>query len=209
MKKSLITTVVLFSCLLLVTSATLADVTRITTRGKSVRAQYFQYTEGFCNGLSVEVFAGEEIIRVDHDPIYIPQLFVQVSEFNTCTEQFSFMSGGTDQFDFYARNNLSQAQVSGSVLVSNGLGDSKLIAVELAWEGGVLSTQQSKLSFSIGASHTILRGKATLRSSDSVTGSLVVDGVDLLSPSNITDVSGIFGFVVATTGASLDIIRLR
>ena len=68
-------TTLLFSWLLLAASAALADVTKLTSRDKLVHAQYAQYTDGFCNGLSVEVFAGEGIARRDQDLTFSARLF--------------------------------------------------------------------------------------------------------------------------------------
>ena len=210
MRKITVTmTTLLFSWLLLAASAALADVTQLTSRDKLVHAQYFQYTGGFCNGFSVEVFAGEGIARRDQNPTFSAQLFVQIVGFNSCTGEFFFMSGATDQFSFTVLGNLTKAEVSGNVVVMDNFGNTKQVSLALSWQGGALTQNLFKYVSSTAMSRTILKTLSFLRYSDSVTGSLVVDGVDLLSPSNVTDISGISGFVAKASGSSIDIIRMR
>ena len=119
------------------------------------------------------------------------------------------MSGSTEQFTFTVLGNLAAAEVSGNVVVADNLGNTKHVSLALSWQGGVLRRDLFRYHFSTGLSRTILKNLSTLRFSDSITGSLVVDGVDLLSSSNITDISGISGFVAKASGASIDIIRMR
>lgn len=199
-----------FSWLVLAASAALADVTTHTIRDKVVHAQYFQYTDGYCNGLSVEVFAGESFARTDNLRTFTPYLILQIVGFNSCTgEPPFFMSGGTDQFTFTVLGNLAAAEVSGNVVVADNLGNTKHVSLALSWQGGVLRRDLFRYVSSTALSRTVLRNLSTLRFSDSVTGSLVVDGVDLLSSSNVTDNSGISGLVAKVSGASIDIIRMR
>ena len=195
-----------FSWLVLAASAALADVTTIMSRDNLAHAQYYQYTDGYCNALSVELFAGEGIARRDDNHTFTARLFVQIVGYNSCTggDPF-FMSGETDQFTFTVLGNLAAAEVSGNVVVADNLGNTKHVSLALSWQGGVLRRDLFRYHFSTGLSRTILKNLSTLRFSDSITGSLVVDGVDLLSSSNITDISGISGFVAKASGASIDI----
>lgn len=202
-------TTLLFSWLALAASAALADVTTHTIRDKVVHAQYFQYTDGYCNGLSVEVFAGESFARTDNLRTFTPYLILQIVGYNACTEESFFMSGSTEQFTFTVLGNLAAAEVSGNVVVADIRGNTKHVSLALSWQGGVLRRDLFKYDSSNALSRTVLRNLSTLRFSDSVTGSLVVDGVDLLSPSNVTDNSGISGLVAKVSGASVDIIRMR
>ena len=119
------------------------------------------------------------------------------------------MSGETDQFSFTVLGNLTAAEVSGNVVVMDNLGNTKQVSLALSWQGGALTRDLFKYVSSTATSRTVLKSLSTLRFSDSVTGSLVVNGVDLLSPSNVTDHSDISGFVAKASGSSIDIIRMR
>ena len=198
-----------FSWLVLAASAALADVTTHTIRDKVVHAQYFQYTDGYCNGLSVEVFAGESFARTDNLRTFTPYLILQIVGYNACTEESFFMSGSTEQFTFTVLGNLAAAEVSGNVVVADEFGNTKHVSLALSWQGGVLRRDLFTYVSSTALSRTVLKNLSTLRFSDSITGSLVVDGVDLLSSSNVTYSSGISGLVAKVSGASIDIIRTR
>ena len=199
-----------FSWLVLAASTALADVTTHTIRDKVVHAQYYQYTDTYCNGLAVDVFAGESVARTDNLRTVTPYLIVQIVGYNSCTGGDPFiMSGGTDQFTFTVLGNLAAAEVSGNVVVADNLGNTKHVSLALSWQGGVLRRDLFKYDSSTALSRTVLRNLSTWLFSDSVTGSLVVDGVDLLSPSNVTDNSGISGLVAKGSGVSIDIIRTR
>ena len=119
------------------------------------------------------------------------------------------MSGSTEQFTFTVLGNLAAAEVSGNVAMTDNLGNTRHASLALSWQGGVLRRDLFRYDSSTALSRTVLRNLSTLRFSDSVTGSLVVDGVDLLSPSNVTDNSGISGLVAEGSGVSIDIIRTR
>lgn len=199
----------LFSWLLLAASAALADVTTFTSQDKVAYAQYWQYTDGYCNGLAVDVFAFESVARTDNLRIVTPNLIVQAFEYNSCTGELFFMSGSTEQFTFTVLGNLAAAEVSGNVAMTDNLGNTRHASLALSWQGGVLRRDLFKYDSSNALSRTVLRNLSTLRFSDSVTGSLVVDGVDLLSPSNVTVASGISGLVAKGIGVSIDIVRMR
>lgn len=202
-------TTLLFSWLALAASAVLADVTTHTIRDNVAHAQYFQYTDGYCNGLSVEVFAGESFARTDNLRTFTPNLIAQIFGYNGCTGESFFMSGSTDQLTFTVLGNLAAVEVSGNVVVADEFGNTKLVSLALSWRGGVLRRDLVTYNYSTGRSRTILKNLSTFRFSDSITGSLVVGGVDLLSSSNVTDLSGISGLVAKVSGASVDIIRMR
>ena len=108
-----------FSWLALAASAVLADVTTHTIRDNVAHAQYFQYTDGYCNGLSVEVFAGESFARTDNLRTFTPNLILQIFGYNGCTGESFFMSGSTEQFTFTVLGNLAAAEVSGNVVVAD------------------------------------------------------------------------------------------
>lgn len=201
-------TTLLFSWLALAASAALADVTTHTIRDNVAYAQYYQYTDN-CNGLSVDVFAGESFARTDNVRTFTPYLILQIVGYNSCTGEFFFMSGGTDQFTFTVLGNLAAAEVSGNVVVADEFGNTKHVSLALSWQGGVLRRDLFTYVSSTALSRTVLKNLSTLRFSDSITGSLVVDGVDLLSSSNVTYSSGISGLVAKVSGASIDIIRTR
>jgi hypothetical protein len=53
----------------------------------------------------------------------------------------------------------------------------------------------------------MIKSVSSLRHSESVTGSLVLNGVDLLGADNPNYVVGISGFVSSSKGSTIDIIR--
>ena len=209
MRKINSTTAALLFSSLVAASAALADVTTHTIRDKVAYAQYYQYTDGYCNALAVDVFAGESFARTDNLRTVTPYLIVQVFGYNYCTDESFFMSGSTEQFTFTVLGNLAAAEVSGNVAMTDNLGNTRHASLALSWQGGVLRRDLFTYVSSTALSRTVLKNLSTWLFSDSVTGSLVVDGVDLLSPSNVTDNSGISGLVAKGSGVSIDIIRTR
>lgn len=66
-------------------ATTAAQVNILQTRGQTAYAQYVQYTDDYCEGLSVEVFAGADLWRANQTRTGGRSIFVQTVAYNTCT----------------------------------------------------------------------------------------------------------------------------
>jgi hypothetical protein len=125
------------------TAAASAQVNILQTRGQTAYAQYVQYTDNFCAGLSVEVFAGSDLSRYNQTRTGGSSIFVQLVGFNACTGTFSFMSGSSTDVALKFAPDLSPIDAAGTVIVTDGT-DSRTVNVALHWEGGTLTSTKTK-----------------------------------------------------------------
>jgi hypothetical protein len=189
------------------TAATAAQVDMLQARGQTAYAQYVQYTDNYCEALSVEVFGGADLLRNNQTRSgQRASISVFIVNFNTCTGAISSMYGGSTDVRFKFAPDLSPVDAAGTVIVSDGV-DSKTINVALHWEGGTLTSTKTKTVNTSPSSTTIFKGVDNFRSDTIVSGSIVVNGVELLSPANVVDYSGTIGFAYNSKFSTIQIER--
>jgi hypothetical protein len=145
--------------------------------------------------------------RYNTTDAFFPMLRVQRFTYNFCTLLLVFMSGANEQPNLSYSKDLSTATASGLVMMTDDFGNPHYIDVNLTWSGGVLTSDKSRTVFTSPRSRTMIKSVSSLRQSDSVTGSLILDGLDLLGTANPNPVGGISGFVSSSKGSTIDIIR--
>lgn len=185
---------------------TAAQVTTFQERGKFAYAQYVQYTDNYCEGLSVEVFAGADLVRVNQTRTGQPSIFAQVFGYNSCTGALSIMSGSSTDVRLKFAPDLSPIDAAGTVIVSDGV-DSKTVNVALHWEGGTLTSTKTKTVNTSPSSTTTFKQVDNFRADTAVSGSIAVNGIELLSPANVVDFSTIWGFAYNAKNSSIEIVR--
>jgi hypothetical protein len=188
------------------TATTAAQVNTLQTRGQTAYAQYVQYTDNYCEGLSVEVFAGADLWRTNQTRTGGRSIFVQTVAYNSCTGAISFMSGSSTDVRLKFAPDLSPIDASGTVTVSDGV-DVKTINVALHWDGGNLTSTKTSTVNTSPSSTTSFHQMDSVRSGADVTGSIVVNGIELLSPANVVDFSTISGFAFNAKSSSIEIVR--
>jgi hypothetical protein len=175
------------------TAAAAAQVNILQGRGQTAYAQYVQYTDNYCEGLSVEVFGGADLWRNNQMRTGQPtHIFV--------------MSGSSTDVRFKFAPDLSPIGAAGTVIVSDGV-DSKTVNVALHWEGGTLTRTKTKTVNTSPSSTTTFQGMDNFRTDMLVSGSIVLNGVELLSPANAVDFSGTWGFAYNSKGSGIEIVR--
>jgi hypothetical protein len=177
---------------------------RVTTRDKFA---YAAYSESFgCEGFAVELFATKQRIKDDGPPTSWALLFAQLWSVNYCTGDSSFMSGQTEEGAMKFRNNLGNVTVAGTVVIQDNFGTTKTVSVDLDWNGGVLTADKNKTVTVTPVSRTIVKTVGKFSQSETITGSLMLDGVELLA-ANRPGSLGIYGFVAASAGTTIEITR--
>lgn len=190
-------------------TAPATTVYRVMTRGTFAYASYYEYGADGCSQRAVEVFGSESMTRTNDYSLFYPIVRVQMSRYDFCTGEFSFMSGADEAPVISISNNLMSANVKGTVVMMDEFGNTKTVVADLNWSGGELSTDKYRYVTTSPYSRTMVKSAGSIRNSTSIVGTLVLDGLDLFSPENVNQGSGIFGFVTASSGASIDIIRTR
>lgn len=184
-------------------------VQHIRTRDAFAFANYFEFSND-CQQFAVEVFAFESRLRSDATATSSSTVHAQLSAFDACTGSIAFMSGVTDTDAIKIRNDLTHAQASATVVMQDEFGASRTLVLNLAWNGGVITFDQNDKVVTITpVSKTVVKTFGQARTSDSVSGSLVLDGVDLLAPGRPLVGSGINGFVTRSKGSTIEIVRTR
>jgi hypothetical protein len=188
-------------------------VQRIVTDGKTAYALYFQSTNDYCQSLSVETFASLEETRTagtGGPRSVVPHISVQLVCVNFSLGEEVFMSGQADAPIVSINDQLTEASARATVVLTDGMRDKGSVSLDMRWSGGVLIFDDKTFSIDTTPySKTIIKTSGATRSSDSVTGSIVLNGVDLLSPANVTDLSFILGRVSGSGGSTIDIVRTR
>lgn len=183
-------------------------VTRVLTRDTFSYAQYFQTSPDGCESSSLEVFASKSMTRYSHNlTIYMPLVRTQLFSFNYCTQVLSFMSGVDEAPTIDVKPDLTRATVSATVVMMDEFSNIKTVQLSLTWSGGELSTDKTRLVFTSPYSRTMIRAMGSIRNSTSITGTLVLDGVDLLAPTNPAQSRFILGYVTSSKGVSIDLVR--
>ena len=90
--------------------------------------------------------------------------------------------------------------------MQDDFGGTRTVSIQLDWDGGVLTTDKDTTVTVTPISRTIVRTVGEIRKSGTITGALVLDGVDLLAP-NRPGSLGITGFVAPSAGARVEITR--
>ena len=189
---------------LLSASRNTSVVHRATTRDKFAFAAYAESSG--CEGLALEVFAGETLAKSDGTSTSSALVRAQLFTVNSCTGAIAFMSGFTETGTMRFRANLARVTVEGTVVMQDEFGATRTVSIQLDWDGGLLTTDKDKTVTVTPVSRTIVRTVGKIRQSETITGALVLDGVDLLAPSRPGSL-GISGFVVASAGSTIEITR--
>jgi hypothetical protein len=113
---------------------------------------------------------------------------------------------GSTDVRFKFAPDLSPIGAAGTVIVSDGV-DSKTVNVALHWEGGTLTSTKTKTVNTSPSTTTTFQGMDNFRTDMLVSGSIVLNGVELLSPANAVDFSGTWGFAYNSKGSSIEIVR--
>ena len=116
------------------------------------------------------------------------------------------MSGSTETGTMRFRANLARVTAEGTVDMQDEFGTTRTVAIQLDWDGGVLTTDKDKTVTVTPISRTIVRTVGKIRQRETITRALVLDGVDLLVPIRPGSL-GIAGFVVASAGTTVEITR--
>jgi hypothetical protein len=190
-------------------TAPATTVYRVLTRDTFAYASYYEYGADGCSQRAVEVFGSQSMTRTNNTSVFMPIVRIQMSTYNFCTGEFSFMSGADEAPVISISNNLTSANVKGTVVMMDELGNTKNVVADLNWSGGEITTDRNRYVTTSPYSRTMVRSTGSVRNSTSIVGTLVLDGLDLFSPENVNQSSGIFGFVTASRGTTIDIIRTR
>ncbi len=190
-------------------TAPATTVYRVMTRGAFAYASYYEYGADGCSQRAVEVFGSESMTRTNNTSVFMPIVRIQMSTYNFCTGEFTFMSGADEAPVISIHNTLNAANVKGTVVMMDEFGNTKTAVANLTWSGGELTTDKYMYVATSPYSRTMVKSTGSVRNSTSIVGTLVLDGLDLFSPENVNQGSGIFGFVTASSGTSIDIIRTR
>lgn len=186
-----------------------ATVYRVMTRDSFAYASYYEYSSDGCSQRAVEVFGSQSMTRTNNTSVYMPIVRIQMFTYNSCTGELTFMSGADEAPVISINSTLTVANVKGTVVMMDEFGNTKTVVADLNWSGGELSTDRQRYVSTTPYSRTMVKSTGSIRNSTSIVGTLVLDGLDLFSPENVNQGSGIFGFVTASSGASIDIIRTR
>lgn len=198
--------VLLGSLMALAASAASAQATiyHVLARDQFAYASAFSSSADGCISSTLEVFASKSMTRYVTDfSIYMPIVRAQGYSSNNCTGVSVFASGADEAPVIDIKPDLTQATAKAIVVMTDELGNQQTVQINLVWSGGDLSSDKTKLVFTSPYSRTMVRSAASFRNSSSITGSLTLDGVDVLAiPGSWTT-----GFVTSSKGASIDIIR--
>jgi hypothetical protein len=186
------------------------SVSRVITRDKFAYANYFETSADGCESLSIEVFASRSMTRTNDAFTFQPLLRAQLSSYNYCTSVSNFMSGTSDAAPkIRFGEDIAVASASGIVVMVDENGASKTVFVNLEWRGGVLTTDKTKTIETSPTSRTIVRTTGSIRVAEAVTGTLLLEGTDVLSPNHATQSAFINGFITSSKGATIEIVRNR
>jgi hypothetical protein len=181
-----------------------AAIYHVLTRDQFAYALAFSSSADGCTSSALEVFASKSMTRYVSDfSIYMPIVRAQGYSINYCTGAFVFASGADEAPVIDIKPDLTRATAKATVVMIDELGNQQTVQLNLVWSGGDLSSDKTKLVYTSPYSRTMIRSAGSIRNSNSITGSLTLDGVDVLAiPGSWTT-----GFVVSSKGASIDIIR--
>lgn len=186
-----------------------ATVYRVMTNGGFSYASYYEYGADGCSQRAIEVFGSESMTRTNGTAAFYPLVQIQMSTYNFCTDQFTFMSGADEAPVISVNHTLTSANVKGTVVMMDEFGNTKTVVADLNWSGGEITTDKYRYVATSPYSRTMVKYTGAVRYSTSIIGTLVLDGLDLFSPENVNQGSGIFGFVTSSSGVSIDISRTR
>lgn len=187
-------------------TAMAATVYQVTTKDAFAYASYYERTN-VCDEFVVEVFANESSVRREGTVSSQAWVRAQLTKYDHCTEAWTFMSGYTDTPDIRIRHDLTQGTAVATVVRLDGSGAEKTLAVELAWNGGELTTDRFWWNYVTPLSRFMVKSDSRMRRSETVTGALLLDGNDLLAADRPTWARSIQGFVAGSGGLSIDITR--
>lgn len=190
-------------------TALAATVYQVITKDKFAYASYYERTN-YCEEFVVEVFANESRIRWD-GTTSLSQAYVraQLTKYDSCTGVWTFMSGYTDTDDIRIRHDLTQATARATVEMKDEFDNLKTLVFDLAWSQGELTTDKFKWVIVTPLTRTLIKSDSQLRVSETVTGTLVLDGADLLATDRPALDRYTQGRVASSGGLFIEITRSR
>jgi hypothetical protein len=189
------------------TAAAQTTVTRVFTRDAWTYAQNFQTSPDGCESVGIDVFAFKNKVRFNNVSVFMPVIRAQLVSSNFCTGVFMFLAGDDQAPNIDIKQDLTRATAVGSVVMRDEFNYTRALLVGLTWSGGEISTDKSRTTTTSPFTRYMVRTTASIRNSTSITGTLVLDGVDLLAASNPAQSRSISGYVVGAKGSTIDIVR--
>jgi hypothetical protein len=181
-----------------------AAIDHLLTRDRWAYLYAFSSSENGCVSSSYEVFAIKSMIRYVTDfTEFVPVVRAQTFSYNYCTGVLTFASGQDDAPVIDIKPDLSRATSTAVVVMRDEFGNQQMAQINLAWSGGEISSDKTKTVFTSPYSRTMIRSDGSVRYSDSVSGSLKVDGVERLAIPG----AGSIGFVASGKGSVIDVVR--
>jgi hypothetical protein len=187
-------------------AAAAATVQRTVTRDKFAYANYFESTND-CESISVEVFASKGSVRSDGTSSEESLLRAQLVTTNFCTGASGFLSGAAVPEAIRFRNDLAQAATTATVRLDDFMGTTRTLRVDLAWAGGELTIDKTKHVTVTPLSRTVIKTVGEIRRSETISGVLALDGIDLLAANRPLLSSFTTGFVTASKGVTIEVTR--
>jgi hypothetical protein len=187
-------------------AARAASVQRTVTKDKFAYANYVESTNN-CESVSVEVFASKGSVRSDGTSSEQSQLRAQLITTNFCTGTSGFLSGEAVPDVIRFRNDLAQAAATATVVLHDLMGTTMTLRMDLVWAGGELTTDKMKHVTVTPVSRTVITTVDEIRRSETISGTLVLDGVDLLAANRPVQSRSTTGFVTASKGVTIEIMR--
>lgn len=182
--------------------------TRVSTADKTAFASYFQFCTDGCQGVAIDVFADRSVIRASGSRQKASTVHGQVFIFNSCTGELAFASGVDENATLDFNHDLSLVSVRATLVLSDLASLNLPLSLDLHWSGGLLTTEpKTRTVTTVPGLKTVFTTSSGVRQSESVAGALVLSGVDLLSPANVTAGSGISGFVTVSKASTIEITR--
>jgi hypothetical protein len=182
------------------------SVTRFSSSERFALAQFFAVSADGCETLSLQIVANDRASPPDSPAEPPPTLRAELVLFNACTGEFHLATGSTASASVDIRHDLRRATATGTLVLVDESGALHTLQVDLRWTGGALTADRTRMVESSPCSRTFVRVRSAVRDASSVTGSLVLDGVDLLAGGG-TMAPGIGGFIASGTGSSIEIVR--
>ena len=160
--------------------------------------------------MEIDVFADRSVIRTGGPRQKASTVRGQVFIFNSCTGELAFASSMDENATLDFNHDLTLVSVRATLVLSDLASLNLPLSLDLQWSGGLLTTEpKTRTVTTIPGLKTIVTTSSGVRTSELVTGALVLNGVDLLSPANATAASGISGFVTVSKGSTIEITRTR
>lgn len=191
-------------------AASAATVYQVVTDGRFAVASYFG--SNGCVSLGLDVFAQQGQIRSDpSNALSESYVHAQLVSVDWCVPggAESFMSGRIDTQEMKFRHDLSHVVASASIRMKDSAGNGKTVLLDLVWSGGELTTDASKSMIVTPLTRSFVKTDGAFRASESVSGTLKLDGVELLATDPPVANGYVQGMVASSGGLTIDINRSR